>query len=332
MTYDLRAEYLNRGFGEEETAEFESGETIDAIDSTLVDLGHRTDRIGRVDQLIARLAAGQRWDLVFNIAEGFYGFGREAQVPALLEAFAIPYTFSDSLMLALGLHKGMTKRVVRDLGIPTPDFRVIQSESEARTIDLPYPLFAKPVAGGTSIGVSGSSKAQTPEQLLSLCRRLLDEFRQPVLVESFLPGRELTAGIVGTGKRARVLGVMEILLNDDAEPDAYSYANKKYYEARVHYALAADQAATTAAALALRIWQELGCRDAGRVDFRCDAVGAVQFLEINALAGLHPVHSDIVILCRMLGIPYRDLIQTIIESASDRISARASAVCATLES
>jgi len=319
LAYDLREEYLRRGYGEEETAEFESPETIDAIDSTLVALGHGTDRIGHVEQLVARLAAGDRWDLVFNITEGFHGFGREAQVPALLEAFCIPHTFSDSLVLALGLHKGMTKRIVRDLGIPTPAFTVIESESELKRVVLSYPLFAKPVAGGTSIGISGSSKAQTPQELASVCVRLLEKFRQPVLVESFLPGREMTVGMVGTGDRARVLGVMEVMLNAAAEPDAYSYANKKYYEARVRYQLATDAAAESAAALALSVWRGLGCRDAGRIDFRCDAAGVVHFLEINALAGLHPVHSDIVILCRLLGIPYRELIQMIVTSASERI-------------
>ena len=109
ITYDLRQEYRLAGHGEEETAEFDGPETIEAIERALHHLGCATERIGHVRQLTARLAHGADWDLVFNIAEGLRGFGREAQIPALLDAFALPYTFSDPLVLALALHKGMTK-------------------------------------------------------------------------------------------------------------------------------------------------------------------------------------------------------------------------------
>src|SRR5512137_2348649 len=112
LTYDLRDDYLAEGYGEEETAEFDRISTIEAIDSTLQQLGYATDRVGHVRSLVARLAAGDRWDMVFNICEGMFGIGREAQVPALLDAFSIPYAFSDPLVLALSLHKGMTKMVV----------------------------------------------------------------------------------------------------------------------------------------------------------------------------------------------------------------------------
>src|SRR5688572_3644321 len=125
LTYDLRQDYLDDGYTPEQTAEFDSRVTIDGIESALRDLGHQTDRIGRVTWLVERLARGDRWDLVFNIAEGLHGIGREAQVPALLDAYSIPYTFSDPLVCTISLHKPTTKRVVRDLGIPTPDFWVV---------------------------------------------------------------------------------------------------------------------------------------------------------------------------------------------------------------
>src|SRR4051812_23775661 len=103
LTYDLRSEYLAAGYGEEETAEFDRADTIDALEQALVALGHEADRIGNVRQLTQRLALGDRWELVFNIAEGLHGIAREAQVPALLDAFDIPYTFSDPLVMALCL-------------------------------------------------------------------------------------------------------------------------------------------------------------------------------------------------------------------------------------
>jgi D-alanine-D-alanine ligase len=322
ITYDLRSEYLGQGYTAEETAEFDSIETIDAIDVALCGLGHETDRIGNVRSLTRRLAAGDRWDLVFNLAEGMYGFGREAQVPALLDAFVIPYTFSDALVLALALHKGMTKRLVASLGIPTPAFAIVGAPSDLDAVSLPWPVIAKPIAGGSSAGISRASRASSKGELASVCGTLLEQFRQPVLVETFLSGQELTAGLVGTGPKARVLGVMEILLRTSAEPDVYSYANKRDYLTRVSYRLADHGLAQRAADMALAVWNGLGCRDAGRLDLRCDASGNLNFLEINPLAGLHPVDSDLVILCRLLGISHHDLIGMIVTSAQERAPVR----------
>lgn len=319
ITYDLRTAYLSAGYGEEETAEFDRVETIERLEVTLRRLGHDTERIGNVHQLAARLVEGRRWDLVFNIAEGLHGFGREAQVPALLEAYGIPYTFSDPLVLTLALHKGMAKHVVRAMGIATPAFTVVQAEAELDRVDLRWPLFVKPVAEGTSKGVSSASKVNSQQELNAVCRDLLQRFRQPVMVETFLPGRELTVGIVGTGQQARALGVMEIFLQEEAEPEVYSYANKALYETRVRYALLYGPLAQQAINLALRVWRGLGCRDGGRVDLRCDAHGTPSFLEVNPLPGLNREHSDLPILCRLAGLPYERLIGSIISSAERRL-------------
>lgn len=322
ITYDLRAEYLTQGYGEEETAEFDSIETIDAIDDALRGLGHVTDRIGNVISLTRRLAEGARWDLVFNIAEGMNGYGREAQVPALLDAFVIPYTFSDPLVLTLALHKGTAKRLVRTMGLPTPDFAIVHRESDLDAVDLTWPVFVKPIAGGSSAGIAASSKVHHRYELARTCRDLLERFRQPVLVETFLGGREFTVVVVGTGKKARVLGVMEVVLGDSAEPAVYSYSNKRNYRTRVTYRLIQDDLFQVAAAMSLQIWNDLGCRDAGRLDLRCDGNGILNFMEINPLAGLHPVDSDLVILGRLLGISHSSLIETIVTSAQERVLAK----------
>lgn len=318
ITFDLREQYLAQGFGEEETAEFDRPDTIEAIEQTLQDLGHETDRIGNLPALASRLVVGERWDLVFNIAEGMVGFGREAQVPCLLDAYGIPYTFSDPLVLSLTLHKGMTKHVVRDLGIPTADFAVVASEQDVRRIVLPYPLFAKPVAEGTGKGISPASRIRDAAELEEVCRGLMARFRQPVLVETYLPGREFTVGIVGCGQEAECLGVLEVFLKEGAEQNAYSYVNKEECEDRVEYRLAKDPPALQAAEIALAAYRGLGCRDAARVDLRADAAGIPRFLEVNPLPGLHPEHSDLPILCTLAGISYKDLLGRIVRSACAR--------------
>jgi D-alanine-D-alanine ligase len=319
ITYDLREDYIAQGFSEEETAEFDSPETIAAIDQTLLGLGFEAQRIGNIRILAGRLVAGDRWDIVFNIAEGLSGFGREAQIPALLDAWNIPYVFSDPLVLALTLHKAMAKRIIRDFGIPTPDFAVVETVAAAEAVNLGFPLFAKPVAEGTGKGVTGASRIGDKTQLIEVCSQLLDNFHQPVLVETFLPGREFTVGIIGTGAEAHVPGVIEVHFTEKAQQDVYSYQNKEQWKGRIEYRLAADETAQRAAETALATWRALGCRDAGRVDLRADANGIPSFIEVNPLAGLRPGHSDLPILCELAGISYKDLIDGIMQSAMKRL-------------
>jgi len=319
IAYDLRDDYLAEGYGDEETAEFDRLDTIEAIEGTLQRLGFATDRIGNIRRLAARLVAGDRWDMVFNIAEGLRGFGREAQVPALLDAFEIPYTFSDPLVLSLTLHKGMTKHVIHDLGIPTPEFTVVETTSDIHAVRLPFPLFAKPVAEGTGKGINASSKIMTRKDLDLVCRNLLAAFDQPVLLEAFMPGREFTVGITGTGEEAEAVGAIEVVLRKDAEPGAYSYTNKKKFEEFVEYRLVNDEIAQKAIEVSLAAWRGLGCRDGGRIDLRADAQGMPRFLEVNPLAGLNPLISDLPILCNLAGMPYEKLIGRIMESALKRL-------------
>lgn len=326
LTYDLREDYLAMGYGEEETAEFDRVSTIEGIEQALWACGHQTDRIGHARSLVRRLAAGQRWDLVFNIAEGLRGIGREAQVPAILEVYGIPYTFSDPLVLSLTLHKGLTKRVLRDGGLPTPAFAEVHVPADLDNLDLPYPLFAKPLAEGTGKGIDGGSVLRDEAQLRLRCLDLLERFRQPVLVETYLPGREFTVGLVGTGPRARVLGTMEIILLPQAEGGAYTYTNKEYCEELVRYRLVRredDPVVARAEDVSLAAWRLLGCRDAGRLDLRAGPDGQPQLMELNPLAGLHPEHSDLPMIATAMGVSFRDLIGGIVDSAAERIGMEA---------
>jgi len=316
LTYDLREEYLAAGYSDVDTAEFDQPETIDSIASALRNLALDIDRIGNARQLATRLAAGDRWDLVFNFCEGLHGFGRESLVPALLDAWQIPYVFSDPLACAVTLHKGVAKHVVRGHGLATASFAVIESASEVQRLNLRYPLFAKPVAEGTGKGISTASRASSPDELVTVCAALLTRYRQPVLIEEFLPGREFTVGLVGTGAEAETIGTMEVHLGPKADAGIYTFDNKAHWEGRVTYSLLTEQPLLTAVeALALDAWRALGCRDGGRLDIRLDAAGVPNFLEANPLAGLLPGHSDLPLICDFKGIPYGELIRRIVVSA-----------------
>ena len=322
LTYDLRDDYLALGYTEEETAEFDRISTIEAFEQAIRQCGHETDRIGHARALMARLVAGDRWDLVLNIAEGLRGIGREAQVPAILDVYGIPYTFSDPLVLALTLHKGLTKRVLRDGGLPTPEFAEINTAADLDNLHLRFPLFAKPLAEGTGKGIDGGSVLHNEKELRERCLYLLDRFHQPVLVETYLPGREFTVGILGTGDQAEVLGTLEIILLKDAEGGAYTYTNKEYCEELVEYRLvrgAEDPAVQQAEDTALAAWRLLGCRDGGRLDLRADAHGVPQLMELNPLAGMHPEHSDLPMIDTAVGMPYVELMRRILDSAAERV-------------
>jgi D-alanine-D-alanine ligase len=317
--YDLRSEYLEMGYSEEETAEFDSIGTITAIHDELVAMGYEVDCIGHVRSLTRRLAAGEKWDIVFNICEGLKGTGREAQVPALLDAFDIPYVFSGPLVMAMTLDKSLAKLVVRNAGIKTPDHFVVYSEEDIENVKIPFPLFAKPLAEGTGKGIDERSLIPDVNALKEICPWLLKKFNQPVLVEGYLSGREFTAGIVGTGKDSRCIGVMEVVLKENADQNVYSFLNKEECEVRVEYIPASPEDTRMCSDLALRAWNAIRCEDGGRVDIRYDKSGIPNFLEVNPLAGLHPSHSDLPILATLNGISYSELMRMIMDSAISKL-------------
>lgn len=320
LVYDLRSEYLAEGYSEEDVAEFDSDSTLNLLQDAIERCGYRTERIGNGKSLALKLVAGKRWDMVFNIAEGIGGRCRESYAPALLELYGIPYTFSDPLVCAMTLDKAMAKQWVAHHGLATPAFAVVETIGDIERIGLEYPLFAKPLAEGTGKGVDQNSKIESAEKLKKVCAELLSRFRQPALVEEFLPGREFTVGILGTGDEASVLGTMEIEWVAKDEPAIYSYLNKEECESRIIYHPLRDDAALKKEVehLALRCFQVLQCRDAGRVDIRCDRHGQPCFIEVNPLAGLHPQHSDLPMIATQEGMSYDTLIGTILKNAFTR--------------
>jgi len=321
LTYDLRVDYLAQGYSENEVAEFDSEETINAFVEVIGSLGHKAEKIGNAKELCKQLVSGKRWDLVFNIAEGLKGRSREAQVPAILELYNIPYTFSDPLVCAVCLDKSISKKIVQAENINTPKFKLISTESDLEDFNLNFPVFSKPVSEGTGKGVDASSKANNIEELNLVCLHLLKEFKQPVLVEEYLPGREFTVGILGTEKKARVIGTMEIIILPHSPIKTYSYLVKEKCEELVKYVPSDsnDPLISEVEKVALNSYRALQCRDGGRVDVKIDSIGKPSFIEVNPLAGLHPHHSDLPIIASQKNIPYKKLISEIIDSALSRV-------------
>ena len=188
----------------------------------------------------------------------------------------------------------MTKRVVRDAGVPTADFAVIEKRGRHRQGRAAFPLFLKPVAEGSGKGVDARSKVDDRAELDSVARRSAGTIPPAGAGGEFLPGREFTVGITGTGEDAAVLGVSEIVPNANYVGDGYGYREQGGLgrQAR-HRAAPTTPRREAAGEVALAAWRALRCRDGGRVDIRCDADGKPHFIEVNPLAGIRPGYSDL---------------------------------------
>ncbi len=318
LVFDLREDYLADGYSEEDTAEFDTEESIAAMVSALERLGHRVERIGNARSLVAKLVSGASWDIVLPMVEGLVGRNREAHVPALLELFNQPYALSDVLTMAISLDKDVAKRLVREAGIPTAEFMVMGEVTGSGEEWGHYPAFLKPAWEGTSKGCEIESKVENARGLIEVAASLRNRFQQPVIVEPYLDGVELTVGIIGNGSSARVLGVAQICMGERADPDIFTRRNKENQDALCSFEVADKSRAEQVAKLALGAYRALGCRDCCRIDFRYDSEGQPQFLEANPIPGFHPTNSDLPVLARLHGVPYDDLLDQVIRAAASR--------------
>jgi D-alanine-D-alanine ligase len=315
LTYDLRSWYLERDYSMEDTAEFDKQETIDAIDTALREMGFETETVGNCFQLIDALAAGKRWDLVFNIAEGLYGDGRESVVPAILDQYKIPYVFSGPVVLGISLNKYLTRLIVSAAGVPVSPGILISIKADIAKCNLEYPLFIKPVSEGTGKGITEKNILHSPAELKEVAEYILERYNQPALVEEYLPGREFTVGVIGSGEDAVAIGGMEIECMNNFP---YSVEFKENYQEFCKYIPIAKEFSEECKTVALNVWKALGGADAGRVDVKADRNGRICFMEVNPLAGLHPVHSDLPILSKMINIDYQTLMEMIMKSTLKR--------------
>ena len=316
LTYDLRSWYIDRGYSMDETVEFDKQETVDAIENSLRQMGHEPEPVGNTFQLIEALAAGRRWDIVFNIAEGLYGDGRESVVPAILDQYKIPYVFSGPVIMGLSLNKHLAKLVAASAGVPVSPGCLITEFKDLDKCNLNYPLFVKPVSEGTGKGITENSLVRSSEELSKMVKWILSEFHQPALVEEYLPGREFTVGLVGYGEEAVVIGGMEVICANNLP---YSVEVKENYQNYCKYKPLDGDIIGECKDVALGAWKALDAVDAGRVDLKADRNGKICFIEANPLAGLNPIHSDLPILARMYGTEYQTLLEMIMESAIKRM-------------
>ncbi|MCB9420220.1 MAG: hypothetical protein H6667_10460 [Ardenticatenaceae bacterium] len=322
--------------------DLDSEKTIHAISDALESGGHQVTFLEGDVTLYDNLRKVKP-DICFNICEGHFGDAREAQVPAILEMLRIPYTGSRVLTLALTLDKPMTKRVLAYHGLPTPPFQTFERITETLDPDMQFPLFVKPSREGTGMGVSAESIVNDEHELRKQMRRLFERYDQPVLVERFIDGREVTVGVVGNltspvawripedEEAPRMQRGLHFFPPLEVDMSRYPEEEKGVYTSRIKVDLAEDFHYLCPAPLSEEKLDELnwltaatfritGCQDVARVDFRLDASDNHKpyILEINPLPGLNPGYSDLCVEAQADGWKYEELVNRILDEALDR--------------
>ncbi|MGH7546075.1 MAG: D-alanine--D-alanine ligase family protein [Gemmatimonadota bacterium] len=308
-------------------AEWDDEVTIAAVESALAGAGDVV-RLDATDDFPFRLYHA-RPDIVFNVTEGLCGPNREAHVPAFCEFWRIPYTGSDPMTLSICLDKGRTKEILTHHGIPTAEFKVVHRPEQLNGFPK-APAIVKPVHEGSSKGITQKSFCRNKIEMRDAAALVLETYRQPALVERWLPGREFTCGVLGNGDGARLLPLVE--LNFEALPEGavklYSYEAKWLWDtpqrplqifrcpALVSRSLQAAIEQTVLAA-----YRALRCRDWARIDVRCDERGVPHVVEVNPLPGILPdpeMNSCYPKAARAAGLDYDAMIQAVLRAGAAR--------------
>ena len=321
VMYNLKGESPEEGEPPDSGAELDSESTVLAVVNALRTYGHEVVLIEGNESAYLRLLSGNM-DIIFNMCEGLRGESRESHLPAMLEMLGIPYTGSGVLTLAITLDKPLTKKILSFHGVPTARFKVISSEHEMDMTGLEFPVFVKPAHEGSSMGISPNSLCENYAQLIDETRRLLQSYRQPVLVEEFLPGREFTVGVIGN-EMPHVFPIMEI--NFDEVPEGHGniysrqfkveWSEDRYYTCPASISPELEQRIRDTA---LKTYQVLECRDLARIDMRLDRNGIPNVIEVNPLPGMAPGYSDYPRIAEKAGWSYDELVNAILGCALKR--------------
>lgn len=311
LTYDLQ-----RDPHDERQAEFDSPQTIERLCAALQELGHHVVRLGNAADLLASRAWIDHVDLVFNIAEGTHGRNREAWVPTLLELLRVPYVGSDALALSLGLDKAVCKRLALAAGIPTPGWIAI-ARPEELPAQLPFswPVIVKPRYQGSGAGIDAGAVVHDRQSLARRLQGLFERWREPMLIEAFILHGELTVCLIGNSPPVAYPAIQRPLdLRTRLSCHVVRSTSESEWEAPLTLT---ESLEAQARAIALQMFEALGCRDVARVDLRVDEQGTAWFLEINPLPSLDP-EGSFGLLAEHLGVTYAHLIGRILEAARTR--------------
>lgn len=328
VSENLSNSYLQKDNSPDLYAEWDTYETIHAIEDALK-LHHNVTLVEANEDAYETFRK-LKPDIVFNVSEGAHGISREAQIPAILDMLQIPYTGSDPLTLTICLDKSRTKEVLTYHGIPNSKFVVSYGQDGFAGKELQFPLMVKPIGEGSSKGIFSSSFVDNHETLEKTLAESVAKYNQPFIVEEFLPGREFTVAVLGNGKNAKVLPIVEMNFNELPQdmPQIYSYEAKWILDTREKpldiFSCPAQidkQLENKIQEVVLGAYSVLNCRDWSRIDVRLDINGEPNIIEVNPLPGVLPDPKDNSCYpkaARAAGIEYNELINQVLTEAAMR--------------
>ena len=324
LAYDLKQTVKVENLAPDDALEeYDSPTTIEYIRKAIEGAGHTTVKLGGGREFLENVLR-EPVDIIFNIAEGRGNHrSREAQVPSVLEMLDIPYTGSDPECLAVSLDKPLTKSLAKLAGVRTPEWLEIKNEAELESVDwhnFPFPAIVKPIWEGSSKGVHNNSLVDNALQAKAIVKELLDTYSQPVMMEQFIDGDEITVGIIGNQPNEKIVGMMKIIPREQKSRFVYSVEVKRDWRNLVDYEAPASISENTRQQIerdTLTTFRILSCRDFARVDFRVDKNGIPYMLEINPLPGLGD-YSDLILMAQRVGLTHEGIIVAALNAALER--------------
>jgi len=332
--YNVRHQYPDPDRPETQIeTDFDDPETIAAMTAHLRGCGFDVIPIeADPDAYIKLYEDRSRIDMVFNYAMGIHGRARYAQVPAMLEMLRLPYTGSGPLTQALILDKARMQQVLSACNVPVLCSQVFETGNEPLESGLVFPLIVKPVAQGSSAGITSDSVVHDEAALYRQVGRVMATFGEPALVQPFLEGREFSIPMMGNPPE-----IFPVIEPDFSRlPEGYARIDslevKWIFEEQTesHHLLCP---APVEPALKDRLektvraaWKALGLCDWCRIDLRCDRAGNPYIIDVNSPPGMIPPERSMTsyfpMSARAAGIDYQDLLKRLMQTAMDRLSAR----------
>ncbi len=314
-------------------AEFDEISTIKAIKTALSGINGRKVKIIEADKNAYEKIKRFKPDIAFNIAEGFHGEFREAQIPAMLEMLEIPYTGSGPTTLSMTLNKALTKKILTYHGIHTPKFQVFSSGNEPIDKRLKFPLIVKLIAEGSSKGLRDDSLVKNENELRKKVKEAISEYNERVIAEEYLKGREFTVAMLGNyakNKKPRVLPIIEVTFKHlpkrlnkfDSYESKWIYDNpKSKIDPLICPAKISKSLERKIKETCLKTFLALNCNDWCRIDIRLDKKETPNILEVNALPGMIPdpkENSRFPMAARTAGIGYNEMVNLVLDAAMER--------------
>ncbi len=321
LTFNLRKT------GSERESVFDSPITIESIKKALESRGHRVKLYEASSETLYYLLSLDRPQIVFNVAEGRYGVYGEAFVPSVLDELRIPYTGPSPLGASLAVNKVASKLILDSAGVDVPKLYqfIVSKDEQIKPIEK-FPVIVKPVFEGASIAISSKSICDSQDEVEVAAKRIWERLKRPVMIEEFIEGREVTVGVLGNFP-PKALPPLEIDFSTLSKREAklsngiQTFRFKMNYSEKASYHLPArfeENILNKIKDSAEKAFVALNLRDVARFDIRVSNDFIPYVLEVNAIVGLEPEHSDLPRIYKLMGRTYEDLIDDILKSALER--------------